>query len=126
PGEARQRAHAAREARRSLPRRHAAAAGARMSLAAPHLERYLKLLKSLSPKVEGLMFVDAEGTLHCARDGTPGGRGAEKALARLQAHAWQPVNGCLYRTWHGGMALARELAADNGQRVGTLIVRIRG
>ena len=97
-----------------------------MSPAAAQLERYLQLLKSLSPKVEGLMFVDAEGTLHCARDGTPGGRGAEKALARLQAHAWQPVNGCLYRAWHGGMALARELCADNGNRVGTLIVRIRG
>jgi diguanylate cyclase (GGDEF)-like protein len=97
-----------------------------MSASAPHLERYLSLLKSLAPKVEGLMFVDREGELHCARDGTPGGRGAERALARLQPHEWQPVNGCLYRAWHGGMALARELQADNGERVGTLIVRMRG
>jgi hypothetical protein len=29
-----------------------------MSAPAPHLERYLNLLKSLAPKVEGLMFVD--------------------------------------------------------------------
>jgi diguanylate cyclase (GGDEF)-like protein len=97
-----------------------------MSAAAPHLERYLQLLKSLAPKVEGLMFVDRDGELHCARDGTPGGRGAERALARLQAHDWQPLDGCLYRAWHGGMALARELHAENGERVGTLIVRMRG
>jgi diguanylate cyclase (GGDEF)-like protein len=97
-----------------------------MSLTASHLERYLKLLKALAPKIEGLMFVDRDGELHCARDGTPGARGAERALARLQLHEWQPVNGCLYRAWHGGMALARELYLENGDRVGMLIVRIRG
>src|SRR5262245_30759117 len=97
-----------------------------MSAGAPHLERFLKLLKSLAPKIEGLMFVDRDGELHCARDGTPGGRGAEKALARLQPHEWQPVNGCLYRAWHGGMALARELHLESGDRIGMLIVRLRG
>ena len=97
-----------------------------MSLSAQHLERFLKLLKSLAPKIEGLMFVDRDGALQCARDGTPGARGAERALARLQPQEWQSVNGCLYRAWHGGMALARELQVDNGERIGTLIVRMRG
>jgi diguanylate cyclase (GGDEF)-like protein len=92
----------------------------------PQLERFLKLVKSLAPRVEGLMLVDRDGRVHSARDGTPGGRGAERALARLPVAEWLPLQGCHYRAWHGGMALARELHTENGETVGTLIVRIRG
>jgi diguanylate cyclase (GGDEF)-like protein len=97
-----------------------------MTQVEPQLERFLKLVKSLAPRVEGLMLVDRDGEVHSARDGTPGGRGAERALARLPVAEWLPLHGCHYRAWHGGMALARELHTDGGERVGTLIARIRG
>ena len=86
------------------------------------LQKYLHLLESLAPHVEGLFLMGPDGRVtNSARNDDAF---AEQRLARLTADAWHHRDeGRFAITLRSAMAVSKELISEHGLPLGTLVAR---